>query len=161
MGVAATVYIGRMTFTPPAPPVSRGRNTTRTVLIVVGAVLSLCCVLGIVGAVFFFRAVGDEIGPAQDAATAYVDDVIAGDYSSAYGRMCDRVRQRTSETEYTSNQSMQLKVSSYRVVGTNVRTMNTSVTATVTMRMKQAATGMEFTQGIPLVKEKGEWRICE
>lgn len=156
-----SVYIGHMTFTPPAPPVPRGRNTTRTVLIVVGAVLSLCCVLGIIGGIFFFRTVGEQIGPVQDAATAYVDDVIAGNYPSAYGRMCDRVHQKVSETEYTSNQSMQLKIASYRVVGTNVRSMNTSVTAIVTMRMKQAATGMEFTQSIPLVKERGQWRVCE
>jgi hypothetical protein len=61
--------------------VPRVRNTTRTVLIVVGAVLSLCCVLGIVGGIFFFRTFGDEFRPAQDAATAYVDC-----------RRCDRGR---------------------------------------------------------------------
>jgi len=159
--VASSVYIGRMTFTPPAPPVPRGRNNTRTILIVVGGVLGLCCVLGVIGGIFFFRTVGDEMQPAQRAATAYVDDVMAGNFSSAYGRMCDKVHGRISEAEYTRVQSAQLKITSYKVVGANVRTMNKTVTATINFRMVQADTGMEFTQAIPLLKERGEWRVCE
>jgi hypothetical protein len=63
-----------------------------------------------------------------------VGDVIGDDYSSAYGRMCDKVRQRVSETEYTNIQSMQLKIVSYRVIGTSIRTMNTSGTAVVSIQ---------------------------
>lgn len=149
-----------MTFTPPAPPVSRGGNT-KVILIVVGSVLALCCMLGVVGGVFFFRTVSDQMQPANSAATAYVDDVMAGNYSSAYARMCDEVRENVTEAEYTRIQSAQLKISSYRVVGTNITTVNSKVTATVSMRMVQAETGMEYTQGIPLLKERGEWRVCE
>jgi len=149
-----------MTFTPPAPPVKRGNNT-RTILIVVGSVLALCCILGVIGGVFFFRTLSESMEPAQGAATAYVDDLMAGNYSSAYGRMCDKVHQRVSEAEYTRIQSAQLKIRSYKIVGTNIRTVNATTTATVSMRMVQAETGMEFTQGIFLLKERGQWRVCE
>jgi hypothetical protein len=149
-----------MSFAPPAPPV-KPRNNTRTVLIVVGIVLTLCCIGGVIGGVVLFRGVSEAIGPARDAAEAYVDDVMAENYPSAYRRLCSRVRDRTSEAEFTRVQSAQLKISSYKVVGTNVQTMNATTTARVTMRMTQASTGLEVTQTIPLLKENGEWRVCE
>ncbi|HZM80107.1 MAG TPA: hypothetical protein VFC19_30605 [Candidatus Limnocylindrales bacterium] len=149
-----------MTYTPPAPPVKRGNNT-RTILIVVGVVLGLCCVLGVIGGVFFFRTVGGEMEPVRSAATAYVDDVMAGNYSGAYARMCDKVHRRISEADYTRTQSAQLKIKSYQVVGTNIRTINSTTTATVSMRMVQAETGLEYTQGIFLLKERGQWWVCE
>jgi len=149
-----------MTFTPPAPPV-KPRNNTRTVLIVVGIVLGFCCIGGIVGGVVLFRGVSQSVGPAQDAATAYVDDIIADDYTGAYNRLCGKMRGRMSEADFTRVQSAQLKISSYRVIGTNVRTVNATTTATVTMRMTQASTGMEFKQDIALLKENGQWKVCE
>jgi hypothetical protein len=139
----------------------RPRNNVRTILIVVAVVLVLCCGGAVVGGIFLFRTIADATGPAQQAAKEYVDEVIAGDYSTAYASLCSKLRAKVSETEYTRVQAAQLKVSSYRVVGTKVTTRNTTLTATVTMRMIQAETGAEFTQGFPLLKEDGQWRVCE
>ncbi|WP_444544531.1 Rv0361 family membrane protein [Rhizocola hellebori] len=149
-----------MTFEPPPPPV-RPRNNVRTILIVVGIVLVLCCGGAIVGGIFLFRTVAEATGPAQQAATKYVDEVMAGDYSTAYASLCSKLRAQRTEAEFTRVQAAQLKISSYRVIGTNVTTRNTTVTAIVTMRLTQAETGAEFTQGFPLLKENGQWHVCE
>ncbi|HEX6682082.1 MAG TPA: hypothetical protein VF062_04780 [Candidatus Limnocylindrales bacterium] len=146
---------------PPPPPPAKPRNNARTIIIVIAVVVVLCCIGGIIGGIVFFRTVQTQTGPAEAAATAYVDDIMAERYSAAYGRLCGKLKGRLAEAEYTRVQSAQMKISSYEIVGTSVTTRNTTVTATVSMRMVQAETGAEFTQGIFLLKEGGQWRPCE
>lgn len=147
-----------MTYLPPEGP--KPKSNLRKILVIVAIVLVLCCGGAAVGGYFLVRGVQEATGPARDAATAYVDDLIAGDYQGAYGRLCDRVKASTSEADYTRVQSAQLKISKYEVVGTNIQQRNATTTAVITMRLTQKETGAALTQGFPLLKEDGEWRIC-
>jgi hypothetical protein len=142
-------------------PAPKPRNTLRIVLIVVGAVLAVCCLGGVAGGFFLFRTYSNNAGPARDATTAYVDDVRAGDYPGAYGMLCQKMRDTMSLDEYTRTQSAQLKIGTYKIVGVRVNTYNGHLSAVVTVQMTQEQTGAGFTQGFPLVKEDGQWRICQ
>ncbi|MEW2146841.1 hypothetical protein AB0869_28935 [Micromonospora vinacea] len=47
------------------------------------------------------------------------------------------------------------------ITGVNVNNYNGRVTGIVTVQMVQQATGASFTQGMALVKEDGQWRVCQ
>jgi hypothetical protein len=129
-------------------------------MIVVAAVLAVCCLGGLGGGIWLYRAYNNNAGPARDTTTAYIDDVQAGKYQSAYGRLGKKVRDTISQEEYIRVQSAQLKIKNYEVEGVSISSHNGRVSATVTVRMVQE-TGAEFSQTIPLLKEDGEWRICQ
>ncbi|HET6212901.1 MAG TPA: hypothetical protein VFE14_08525 [Micromonosporaceae bacterium] len=142
----------------PAQP-TRSRSTTRIVLIVVGSVLAVCCLCGIAGGIYLYNTYNNSAGPARAATRAYLDDVLAGNYSGAYGQLCARTRATTSEAEYTRIQRAQVKITKYDLVGVTIGNYNGRTGATVTARLTQD-TGAEFTQTFPLVKENGDWRVC-
>ena len=54
-----------------------------------------------------------------------------------------------------------MKISSYEITGVNVNNYNGRVTGTVQVEAVQAATRARFTQGVALVKEDGDWRVCQ
>lgn len=130
------------------------------VLIAVGIVLAVCCIGGIGGGLWLYNTFTDVSGPAQAATKAYLDDIIAGNYPAAYGRLCQKVRTNTSQDDYVRVQSAQRKITSYEVVGTSVSNYNGRTTARVSTKLVQD-TGLEIRQGFPLVKEDGEWHICD
>jgi hypothetical protein len=136
------------------------RRTRRTVLIIVAVVLAVCSLGGLAGGFWLYRTYQDAAGPARSATVAYIDDVRAGNYQSAYGRLCTSVRESTPREEYIRIQSAQLKIESYEVEGVSVSSYNGRVSATVTVRLAQE-TGAELSQTFPLLKEDGEWRICQ
>ncbi|MGW0434948.1 Rv0361 family membrane protein [Micromonospora sp. NPDC003197] len=145
---------------PPPPPASKSGNTTRIVLIVVAVVLVLCCLgAGLFGYVFY-RTVQDATGPARDATTGYLDDLRERDYPGAYGRLCTQVRADMTAEEFARRQSAQPTITSYKIVGLNVTNNNGRVTGTTTVRLTQEP-GATSTQVFPLVKEDGQWRICQ
>jgi hypothetical protein len=135
-------------------------RTTRTVLIIVAVVLAVCCLGGLGGGFWLYRTYNDNAGPARNATVAYIDDVRAGNYQGAYGRLCKEVRDGTSQEEYIRIQSAQLKIKSYEIEGVSISSYNGRVRATVTVRMVQE-TGANLSQTIPLLKEDGEWRVCQ
>ncbi|MCO1597035.1 DUF4878 domain-containing protein [Micromonospora sp. RHAY321] len=149
-----------MTYEPMLVPDRKPNRTTRTVLIVVAAVLAVCCVVGVGGGFWLFRTVNTAVGPAREATGAYLDDVQAGNYQGAYGRLCERVRDGMPQEEFTRVQSAQLKISSYKITGVSVSNYNGRVSGVVTVQLVQVAGG-RFTQTIPLTKERGEWRVCQ
>lgn len=149
-----------MTYAPIPPPAPKANRTTRIVLIVIAIVLAVCCLCGLGGGLWLYRTYDDNAKPARDATTAYIDDIRAGDYPGAYGRLCEKVRRSTTQEEFIRIQSVQLKIRSYEVSGTNVSNYNGRVGAAVTVRMVQE-TGAQLTQTFPLVKESGEWRVCQ
>ncbi|MET8306778.1 hypothetical protein [Micromonospora sp. NPDC005173] len=149
-----------MTYEPMLVPDRKPNRTTRTVLIVVAAVLVVCCLGGVCGGFWLYRTVSKAVGPAREATAAYLDDVQAGNYPGAYGRLCEKVRDGMSQEEYTRIQSAQLKIRSYEITGASVSNYNGRVSGAVTVQMVQE-TGGRFTQTVPLAKERGEWRVCQ
>jgi hypothetical protein len=149
-----------MTYEPIMVPTSP-RRTTRRVLLVLAGVLAVCCVLGSCVGFWFYRSLKREVGPARAVAVGYIDEVRAGDYSDAYGRLCDRVRTTMTQEDFSRVQAAQLKISSYEVTGVYVNNVNGRLTATATVTMVQEVTGAQATQTMGLVKEDDEWRVCQ
>ncbi|MBQ1037316.1 hypothetical protein [Micromonospora sp. C81] len=150
-----------MTYEPMMVPSRKPNRTTRTVLIVVGVVLTVCCVVGVCGGFWFYRSIKDAVKPVRVATAAYIDDVQAGNYPGAYGRLCGKVRETMTQADFARIQAAQLKIGSYKIVGVYVNNSNGRVTGTSTVEMVQEATGARMTQSMVLVKEDGEWRVCQ
>ncbi|MFE0528330.1 nuclear transport factor 2 family protein [Micromonospora parva] len=150
-----------MTYEPMMVPGPRSNRTLRTVLIVVGALLAVCCVVGTCVGLWLYRSVKDSVEPARVATTAFLDDVQAGNYPGAYGQLCDRVRDTMTQEDFARIQGAQLKVRSYEITGVNVSNYNGRVTATAHVEAVQEVTGAQFSQVMTLVKEDGEWRVCQ
>ena len=146
-----------MTYMPPQP--AKPRNNLRTILIVVGIVLVLCCGGAVAGGVYLFRGVAGTIGPVNEAASAYMDDLVERDYSGAYQRLCAQRQAQLPESTFTSHQKDAFSVRSYNITNTNVSNMNGNVSASVTVRITMTD-GADHTQIFRLVKEDGEWKVC-
>jgi hypothetical protein len=142
---------------PPPPP--QKSKTLRTVLIVVGSVLLLCCIGGVVGGVFLYKGVKTSVAPVQDAADEFVTDLEQGDTSAAYALLCQDTRSAFSPTTFAAGVSSQPKISSHKINGTMVRTVNGSTSATVTAALT-LSTGFVDQHTFTLVKEDGGWKVC-
>ncbi|MEH0931212.1 Rv0361 family membrane protein [Micromonospora sp. CPCC 205558] len=149
-----------MTYEPIMVPGPRPNQALRTVLIVVGALLAVCCVVGACVGLWLYRSVKDSVEPARAAATAFLDDVQTGNHPGAYGRLCDRVRDTMTQEDFARAQAAQLKISSYEITNVDVKNYNGRLTATATVEAVQETTGAQFSQALALVKEDGEWRVC-
>ncbi|OZV82220.1 hypothetical protein CA850_07895 [Micromonospora echinospora] len=144
----------------PVPAPSAPRRTTRTILIVVGVVLVLCCLGGSIGGFWLYRTVKDAVGPASDSATTYLDAMRRGDHSAAYGQLCAPTRSRISEADFTRMQAAQPRLREYEITGVNVTSTNGRTEGSATVRLTQE-NGTETTQLFRLVKEDGTWRVCQ
>jgi hypothetical protein len=144
--------------TPPLPPPQKS-NTLRTVLIVVGSILVLCCIGGVVGGVFLFKGVKDAVGPVQDAADEFVTDLETGDTAAAYALLCQDTRSAFSQTTFAAGVSSQAKISSHKISGATIRTVNGSTSATVTASLTMS-TGFVDQHTFTLLKEDGGWKVC-
>lgn len=141
-------------------PAPKPNRTLRTILIVVGVVLAICCLGGIGGGFWLYRTYDSAAGPARDATAAHLDDVRAGNHRAAYERMCARVRANTTPEAFAAAAKAEQDISSYKFTGTSVSNKNGQVSGVVTVRIVRA-TGEEQTQSISLVKEGGQWRVCQ
>jgi hypothetical protein len=161
--VVRTTYRGSMTMpgwqpVPPAPKPGNSR-TLRTVLIVVGVVLLLCCGGAIVGGVFLFRGVSHAVGPARDAADEFMTDPQTGDLPGAYDRLCADTRSRFTRDVFVDGAAVQPKIKSHRIVGVNVSNYNGKSSATVTAELT-LDTGFVDRHAFTLVNEDGTWKVC-
>jgi hypothetical protein len=143
---------------PAAPPAKR--NNVKIILIVVAAIVALCCIGAAIGGFFIFRGVNDALAPPRDAAAGYAQDIKDSDYAGAYDRLCDNVKSQLTEGEFARAIADEFPIDDFEVTGTNVETVNGVSNATVTMRITPPS-GEEFTHTFPLVKEDGDWRICQ
>lgn len=145
---------------PPAPPPPPQKsNTLRTVLIVVGSILLVCCVGGVVGGIFLFKGVKTAVGPVQDATDAFVTDLERGDITAAYALLCRDTQSAFPQTRFAEGVSSQPKISSHKIDGAMIRTVNGSTSATVTASLTMT-TGFVDHHTFTLVKEGGGWKVC-
>ncbi|GAA4257266.1 Rv0361 family membrane protein [Dactylosporangium darangshiense] len=140
----------------PQPPKS---NTLRTVLIVVGSVLVLCCGAVVVGGFFLFRNIGDSIGPAQDAAVTFVTRLEQDDVDGAYGLLCGDTREQYTATAFADRVRQQPKIRSHSVAGVSVVGRPGGASATVSMRLTLDS-GFAAEHAFPMVKEGNAWKVC-
>ncbi|MEU3456411.1 hypothetical protein ABZ671_22855 [Micromonospora sp. NPDC006766] len=140
--------------------VSPKKNTTRTVLIVVGVVLAICCLGGVVGGFFLYGAVKDATGPAKTTVDTFAGALVSHDYPTAYGQLCGELRDRLSQDDFVRQQSNGPLLDGYEIVGLNVQNNNGRVFGSASVRYT-VRQGMPTTQTYALTKEDGAWRICQ
>lgn len=143
-------------FEVPQPP---RRRTLRTVLIVVGAVVVLCCGVAGVGGFFLVKGIKDATGPAREAAVTFVSDLEAGNVDAAYGLLCSDTRNDYTHDAFADGIAKQPKIRSHSVVGVNVMNYNGRTTATVNMTLTLDS-GFTDRHLFTLVKESGVWKVC-
>ncbi|WP_346538496.1 hypothetical protein [Micromonospora sp. DPT] len=148
-----------MTYQPIPVPPRDNRRTLRIVLIVVGAVLAVCCLGGVVGGFFVYGAAKEAVGPVREATTSYLDALRSGDHQRAYDLLCRAERERTSLAEFRRRWEAEPRLVDYDVAGLTVNNTNGRVRGTATVRLT-TATGGTSTQVLTLVKEDGAWRLC-
>ena len=136
------------------------KKSKRTLFIVLGVVLAICCSGGVLGGFFLFRVVQEATGPARSTAQTYAEAIVDRNNPPAYGQLCPRERDRVSEADFTRQQSSQPEFTGYEITGLNVSNNNGRVSGSTTIRFTPAV-GTNVTQSFPMVKEDGEWRICE
>ncbi|MEU8262365.1 hypothetical protein AB0C02_17260 [Micromonospora sp. NPDC048999] len=147
-----------MTYEPAMVPPKK--NTTRTVLIVVGIVLAICCMGGAIGGFFIYRAVEEATGPAKTTVDTFAGALVSHDYPTAYGQLCGGLRDRFSQDDFARQQSNGPLVDGYEIVGLNVQNNNGRVFGSASVRYT-VRQGMPTTQTYALTKENGTWRICQ
>ncbi|MET7751311.1 hypothetical protein [Micromonospora sp. NPDC005367] len=139
------------------PP--KNPRTRRTVLVVVGVVLSLCCVGGVIVGIMLRNLSQEADGPARETVDAFAGAMVERDFPTAYGQLCGQLQGGQSQADFVRQQSGQFTATSYEIVGLNVTNMNGRVRGDVHVRWV-LADGSGGTQVLSLVKEDDDWRIC-
>jgi len=128
------------------------------VLIVVGALLVLCCG-GVAVAAFAFRSIAQSTAPVQDTVSDFLKHVQADETDAAYADLCTATQQRYSQSDFATTVHNRPKLTSYTIVNTNVSNVNGKVSGQVTARLTYTD-GSSEPHLFPLVKEGDAWRIC-
>ena len=141
----------------PQPP--RQRRPWKTILIVLGVVLVLCCAGAAFGGYQLFKGVQEATGPARTAAETFVVNLEDGDTDAAYKLLCKTTQAKYSLDAFKDGVSKQPKVSSHSFGGVNVMNYNGKVSATVTILLT-FDTSFTERHAFPLVKENDQWLVC-
>lgn len=142
---------------PPQPP--RRRNTLRIVLIVVGIAAVVC--LGAAAALGYViaRLINNTLVPPQQAARAYLEDLVAGDSAGAYGQLCATFRDRYTLDEYTELVEAQGPLEGFTITGTNVNANNGTTAGWVRVVIRFSEGPAEIHE-LDVAKEGDDWRPC-
>lgn len=143
---------------PVAPP--QKRSGWKIPLIIGGVVLGLCCLGAIALGIWGLNTFREATGPTRDSAVAYLEDIERNDYGSAYNRLCGELRSDMNQQEFAQVQSLLPKVTGHKVTGVNINNTNGNVTGTVNVLLTREGVG-ELQQEIRLVKESGDWKVCQ
>ncbi|MFC0508967.1 hypothetical protein [Micromonospora costi] len=99
-------------------------------------------------------------GPAQAAATAYLDALVAGDVAVAYGMLTADQRERTDPAEYAERHGGERALTGYTIDGTTVVTGG-GFRAEVRGQVRLAA-GDSAPLSMRLLPEAdGRWRVAD
>ncbi len=135
-----------------APP----KKSRRTLFVVLGIVLVVCCLGGVGAGIFGYHALKSVTAPVHDAAAKYLDALKAQDYDTAYGLLCTDVTSVLSKDDFPD---VAPKVDSYKITGTTISNVNGTKTGTVTATI--TADGTTGAHQLTLLKEGGDWHICD
>jgi Domain of unknown function (DUF4878) len=147
-----------MTYPGPVPPQQRS-HTVRTILIIVGIVLVLCCGGAIAGGVVLFKSVQSATGPARDTVDTFLNQLAAGETDAAYENLCAAAREQFTAEQFAQIVNGRPKITQHSIVGTNVVNSNGQVSASVNAEIRYAD-GSTDTHLFRLRKESGTWRVC-
>lgn len=146
------------------PPEPEKRPARVGLWLMVAALVVICVVCAgnrLLSSVFSSPS---ELTPDENAATvaatAYMDAVLAGDLSTAYGLTCTKIREEMTLSEFETYQSDRGQISRYELVDVHVSSSDGKLTAIVETQMC-AVNGATFSQNIAVTKENSDWRVCE
>jgi hypothetical protein len=142
-----------------APPPPRPSHSLRTVLIVVGAVLVVCCTGGVIGGVFLFHGVTKATAPARDAADTFVTDLETGNTTGAYDLLCSSTRGAFPPATFAAGVQGEQKITSHKISGVNVTSGTGGTTGVVSMKLTMQ-NGFTDQHAFPMRKEDGAWKVC-
>jgi Domain of unknown function (DUF4878) len=142
-----------------APP-KKSNQALKIILIVGGILLVLCCIGAILAGAFGFKAFRDATGSAKAAVTGYYDDLKSGDYDSAYDRICSETQQQVTREDFTDVQNLLPHITDHKVTSLNITSVNGRTTGTAQIQVTRDRGG-ETTQTVRLIKEDGDWKVCE
>ncbi|MBO0867867.1 MAG: hypothetical protein J2P15_04825 [Micromonosporaceae bacterium] len=140
-------------------PPPKNKHTLRTVLIIVGVVLVVCCAGGIAGGYAIYRGVNAATGPARDTVNTFLGDLEGGNTAGAYAYLCGSTRQKYTTDAFTAVLGQRPKLVSHSITGTSVNNVNGTVSASVSARLS-FVDGSSDLHVFILNKEGGGWRIC-
>ncbi|MGC5022283.1 hypothetical protein [Micromonospora sp. DT47] len=146
---------GEQAWTRPARP----RRPVRTGLVLGGFAMILCLV-GVAGlGVWNVQVITQASGPVRETADGFFHEVSAGEVDRAYERLCAQARSRWSEVGFAGWVKTPPVVSGYEIVDVSVRTKAGRPTGEVVVRVTRDG-GASEERTLPVVREKGEWRVC-
>jgi hypothetical protein len=142
---------------PFAAPPSEGRTARVWIGLGVAALaVVLCCGGGLAAGVGLFvtgnAAVNEQ---AHAAVEEYLQAVGAGRYGHAYRLLCDELRERQSQREFTVRVSEEPRVREYELLRTRVRGSEVVVPANVTY-----TDGTQDSVDFRVTQEGGQLRFC-
>ncbi|MEH0844597.1 hypothetical protein V6U81_19625 [Micromonospora sp. CPCC 205711] len=146
---------GEATWTRPA----RRSRPVRTGLLLGGLAMILCLV-GVAGlGAWNLQVIIGASGPVRETADGFFREVSAGEVDRAYERLCAPARGRWSEVGFAGWVRTPPVVSGYEIVDVSVRTKGGKPVGEVIVRVTRDG-GASEQRTLPMVREKGEWRVC-
>jgi hypothetical protein len=139
-------------------PQPRAPRRARTVLLILLAVLVVCCGAGAVISYGVFNAGRNTTGPMRDGAIHFLDNLREHDFDSAYGRLCDRTTAQLAKQAFIAAASARPLIS-YGVTKTYIADRSGLVDGTVIATLTYAD-GTSESHALPMVEEDGVWRVC-
>jgi hypothetical protein len=140
-----------------APPPKK--SNLKTVLIIVGVVLGLCCVGGGVGGYFIYRQAAQLTQAERDAVHTFLRHLEAGANDSAYQDLCDSTRGNFDLQRFTDYVNARPRLSGHSITGFNVNSNNGEITGTVTATLNYVD-GTSNAHTFDLIKDSGGWHVC-
>ncbi|MEV0808847.1 hypothetical protein [Micromonospora sp. NPDC050200] len=146
---------GEQAWTRPARP----RRPVRSGL-VLGGLAMILCLVGVAGlGAWNVQVVTQAGGPVRETADGFLRELSAGDVSRAYDRLCAQARGKWSEVGFAGWMKTPPVVTGYEIVDVSVRTKAGRPTGEVAVRLTRDG-GASEERRLPVVKERGKWRIC-
>lgn len=138
---------------------SRRGSMLRTVLVVVGVVLVVCCVGAAGLGVWNLQALRGTEEPARTAADAFLHDVSAGNPGHAYDELCSATRQRWTRDEFVRRTAGTDAVLRYTVGEVTVTTKDGRPRGTVAVEVVRR-TGTVERRTLIVIRDGETWRVC-
>lgn len=141
------------------PPGFAPRRRRRSRWLTVGLPIGLVLLLGGCGAAItlFVTSIGTSIKPAQQAASAYAQALVAQRWSDAQAMLCSQ--DRTVTPDQVAAHYSNPRLTGYTVENVNVTNFNGKVSATAILRF-DTADGLSNSITLPLTKEGDSWHPC-
>jgi hypothetical protein len=98
-----------------------------------------------------------DVNDAQAATSRYLTAAQNGDFNSQHAQLCKQVKQKITPATF----ERQPRVNSYEITGASARVgFGHASKATVVARLHLTG-GVTIAQRFTLIREDGEWRVCE